>query len=79
MLAFHHCDKIPEEINLKIYFGSQFERFQSMVTWLCFFWACGEAEHQSGETKLLASWWSGRGGRTKGGRDGGKEKKNLLR
>jgi hypothetical protein len=36
----HCCDEIPDKNNLKggkIYFGSQFEKFQSMVIWLhCF-------------------------------------------
>jgi hypothetical protein len=40
ILAFHHCAKIPEAINLKggkIYFSSWFQMLQSMVSRLhCF-------------------------------------------
>jgi hypothetical protein len=38
----------PESINLKagkVYFGSQFQRLQSVVSWLCCFWANSDAEH----------------------------------
>jgi hypothetical protein len=45
---FYHYDKTPDMNNLKgekIYFGSQFQRLQSMVCCLHCFWACGEAEY----------------------------------
>lgn len=37
--AFHHCNKIFEINSLKeeSFFGSQFQSFQSMVTWPCCF------------------------------------------
>jgi hypothetical protein len=31
-----------------IYFGLQFQRFQSMVSWLLSFQSCGEAVHHTG-------------------------------
>jgi hypothetical protein len=37
-------------------------RIQSLVDRLCFFWACGEAEHQGGACSrgnLFTSWWPG--------------------
>jgi hypothetical protein len=41
----------------KICFGSQLQRFQSMVIW-----ACGKAKHHQGHNvaKLLTSWEPGR-------------------
>jgi hypothetical protein len=42
----------------KVYFGSQFWRFQFIVSWFLYFWACSEAEHRSAHgTKLLTSKW----------------------
>jgi hypothetical protein len=53
VLAFQSCDKTPEKITLrKIYFGSLFQKFRVMVTWLHCFWTCGEAEHHGRST-----WW----------------------
>jgi hypothetical protein len=49
--VFHHCDKTPETINLKggkMYFDS----VQSMVGWLCWFGACGQAE-------IMVGWGEG--------------------
>jgi hypothetical protein len=57
VLVFRHCDKTPERIYLKeellILFHSF--KFQSMVTWLHCFGACGEAEHQGGEYMMEQS------------------------
>jgi hypothetical protein len=33
----------------KVYLGSQFQMFHSMVAWPCNLWTCGEAENASGE------------------------------
>jgi hypothetical protein len=47
---------MPEIINLKeekVYFGSQFQRFQSMVAWLYCFGPMTAVHH--GES----SWWGG--------------------
>jgi hypothetical protein len=46
--AFWHCVKMPE-VNEggKVYFGSWFQRFHSMASWLCCFWVCGKAACQS--------------------------------
>jgi hypothetical protein len=56
----------------KIYFGSQFQRFQSMVTWIHFSWACGEAEHYGGKymwyRRLFTSSWPGSSGKGTGER-----------
>jgi hypothetical protein len=63
VLASHHCNKIPELINLKgekIYFGL---RFQSMVSWPCCFWIFDKEGHHSGDcsgqAKLFTSWRPG--------------------
>jgi hypothetical protein len=55
LIAFCHCDKVPEKINLKEerFILTQFRRLQSMVTWICCFLHCGESE----------SWWWGTHGR----------------
>jgi hypothetical protein len=35
LVRFCHCDEVPDKNNLKeeIFFGSCFQRFQSIVTW----------------------------------------------
>jgi hypothetical protein len=66
-------NKIPGIVNLwggKVYFGPEFQRFQSQVGWLHCFWACGK------EIML----WYGACGRTSCSHPGGQEvKKKKLR
>jgi hypothetical protein len=66
LVAFHYSDKIPETKNLKgqkIYFGSQFQSFHSVVCWLCCFWTVvrqNTVVKGHGREKLLTSWQPGR-------------------
>jgi hypothetical protein len=54
---FSCCDKYLRKSASKEQrcFGSQFERFQSMVSWLCCYGACGEAEHRGREHMVKQS------------------------
>jgi hypothetical protein len=55
LLSFLLLWQNSEKINLKeakIYFGSQFQSFQSMLGWLHYFKACGEGEYHGSSV-----WW----------------------
>jgi hypothetical protein len=53
VLAFHCCDKIPEKSKGgEIYFGSWFQRLQSVVIW----------PHCFGTAMKLTPWWRAHGG-----------------
>lgn len=63
----------------KIYFGSEIQRFQSMVSCYHWLWACNEAEHhgkKDGGEKPFPSWHPGS---RAGGGEGGREVYNLYR
>jgi hypothetical protein len=52
LVSFLSLWKIPEIINFKkgkVYFGSQFQRSQSVVSWPQCLWAYGEEAHHGGE------------------------------
>jgi hypothetical protein len=56
--------KYPRKSTLRegrIYFGSQFQRLQSKVTWFSCFWACDKTGHYGKEQseKVLEVWLSG--------------------
>lgn len=62
-LAFCHCDKVPEKINMKKERLILDQMFWSVVTWNCRTGACDKTERASwqgvcGEAKLLTSWQS---------------------
>lgn len=58
----YHCDKYPRETTkkeAKICFGSQFQRFQSLVSWTHCSQACGEArvswsQHSPGLSRVTS-------------------------